>query len=206
VSVLLCNGDASFHDPDKSPTDYGAYVALTDLHGDGIPDLAASGSSVNVLLGNGDGTFGPRTRFTASALGGVAAFHIHGDRLPNLATTGSESVSVLINDGNWLSAPSRASTGTRPALFGEFRYASSLPRPISLEQTTASSAVISAPSHSVALPARPETASPTHEGLDQFFAASSGRIWSTSLSRATLGVLPAEDLGIEPADELGLPA
>ncbi len=41
-------------------------VAIGDLNGDGIPDLAAAnsgGSTVSVLLGNGNGTFGATTDF-----------------------------------------------------------------------------------------------------------------------------------------------
>src|SRR5262249_58170440 len=69
VSVLLGLGDGSF----LPPTDYATGtdtegIAVGDLNGDGIPDLAATNSdyfgygedsSLSVLLGNGDGSFQP---------------------------------------------------------------------------------------------------------------------------------------------------
>src|SRR5262245_16260891 len=61
VSVLLGNGDGSFQSARGFAT--GARpqsVAVGDLNGDSIPDLAVGNlfsSNVSVLLGNGDGTF-----------------------------------------------------------------------------------------------------------------------------------------------------
>ncbi len=78
-------------------------VAIGDLNGDGIPDLAvanAGSNSVSVLLGAGDGSFGGRRDF---AVGGqpfsVAIGDLNGDGFPDLAVANqrSASVSVLLN-------------------------------------------------------------------------------------------------------------
>lgn len=64
VSILLGDGTGkNFKAATGSPIPVGArptWVAVGDINGDGIPDLAVSNSSdstVSILLGNGDGTF-----------------------------------------------------------------------------------------------------------------------------------------------------
>jgi hypothetical protein len=71
VTVLLGNGDGTFQAPLTSvirgQSDFPESVAIGDLNGDGIPDLAVTEefvdpqmglvSAVDVLRGNGDGTF-----------------------------------------------------------------------------------------------------------------------------------------------------
>ena len=66
---LSGNGDGTF----RAAVDYGAgeqpySIAMGDLDGDGVLDLATANSNsnnVSVLLGNGDGTFRPALYFVA---------------------------------------------------------------------------------------------------------------------------------------------
>lgn len=88
-------------------TELRAYsMAVGDLNGDGIPDIAAANfisKSVAVLFGNGDGSFGPVQNFAAGAgSNAVAIGKLNGDGLPDLAVTNQEtgSVSVLLGNGS----------------------------------------------------------------------------------------------------------
>jgi len=86
-------------------------VAVGDLNGDGVQDLAVANfgvcedwcfsSSVSVLLGNGDGSFQAARTFGAG-LGpwSVAVGDFNGDGTPDLAVANwnSNNVSVLINN------------------------------------------------------------------------------------------------------------
>jgi hypothetical protein len=113
VSVLLGNGDGSFH----SPVRYAAgladprSVAVGDFNGDGIPDLAVTNypnlggiPSVNVLLGNGDGSFRGGGVYAAGASPvAVAVGDFNGDGRPDLGVANqfAGDVSLLLNDGVW---------------------------------------------------------------------------------------------------------
>jgi hypothetical protein len=116
VSVLLGNGDGTF----QGAVSYGVGagplgVAVGDFNGDRIPDLAvadlyASPGIVSVLLGNGDGTF--QSAMTVGAgdyAADVAVGDFNGDGLPDLAVANgldpSGTVSILLNQGNWSTAP-----------------------------------------------------------------------------------------------------
>lgn len=99
--VFLGNGNSTF----QSGIYYAARaVLLTDLNGDGHPDLVgtAAPGQIQVLLGNPDGTFASPTIVTdfpaADVLGGVGDFN--GDGLPDFLLITPVGVAVALGQGN----------------------------------------------------------------------------------------------------------
>ena len=80
-------------------------VAVGDLNGDGIPDLAAANggsNNVSVLLGKGDGSFEPAVNFDAGVSpSNVVIADINGDGRPDIA--------VLVNQNLTASTPGAVS-------------------------------------------------------------------------------------------------
>jgi hypothetical protein len=123
ANVLLGRGDGTFQTPVSYPVG-GAPTAMVvgDFTGDGLPDLAVSyRSGVSVLLGRGNGTFAPAMNFAV----GSNPFNLtEGDFAGNgrldLAVTNlnSNTVSVLVNDGNWPQYGTFAFSGLTQAIAG----------------------------------------------------------------------------------------
>jgi hypothetical protein len=103
----LGNGDGTFQPARAYAGAFGRSLAVKDLNGDGIADLAvASGGGMRVLLGNGDGTFQTTSISYIAGTGpwGMAAGDLNGDGLPDLVVanlSANSGVSILINDGKW---------------------------------------------------------------------------------------------------------
>ena len=107
VSALLGAGDATFGlgpgSPLKGEIDT-SDVAIGDVNGDGLPDLAAvalSTDTVLVHLGTGGGGFGGPTAFGTKVdrPAQIVVADMTGDGRRDLVVAGSGSVAVLVGDG-----------------------------------------------------------------------------------------------------------
>jgi hypothetical protein len=110
VNVLLGNGDGSFQP--AQILDVGKYpesVAISDLNGDGKPDIIVAnlgGNDISVLQGNGDGTFKTQQTFaTGYGPPSVVASDLNGDGKPDLVVSNAgsyfspgQTVSVLLGN------------------------------------------------------------------------------------------------------------
>lgn len=111
VLILLGNGDGSFHKGQLVPAGWNPLaLAVADLNGDGIPDLAvanpkcpdgSANSCIAVLTGNGNGTFQRPQFFSLDSQGAttLTVADFNGDGKPDVAAPNSvtRTISVLLN-------------------------------------------------------------------------------------------------------------
>jgi len=134
ISIFLGNGNGTFTQAAGSPISVSTpyvtdAIAVADINGDGIPDIAAANdgyeygaSSVTVLLGNGDGTF--TTVSASSTVGegpvGIIAGDFNGDGKPDLATANfyDGTVTVLLGNGDGTFTQAASS----PIIVGSFPW------------------------------------------------------------------------------------
>jgi hypothetical protein len=107
VAVLLNTGTGAgtFAAPVVYSVAGADQVAVADLNGDKLPDLAVAGNEPTVLLNVGKGAFAAPVGYTGvespGNASGVAAGDLNGDGKPDLAfVSGDTAMSVLINTGN----------------------------------------------------------------------------------------------------------
>jgi hypothetical protein len=108
ANVLLGNGDGTFRIAATIPLDRApSFVLITDINGDGKPDVLISAFSYStraliVLLGRGDGTFQPRFDVTTDGTSYFDIGDINGDAKKDIvALTGSiNSGPVALRLGN----------------------------------------------------------------------------------------------------------
>lgn len=112
VSVLLGNGDGTFHATPEFPVGQNPRsLASADLDGDGLPDLVTAddgSNTVSVLLGNGDGSFGAPSFDTGDRPIAVAIADLDADGWQDLAVANTSwahaglagSASVLLGNGD----------------------------------------------------------------------------------------------------------
>jgi hypothetical protein len=133
VGVLIGNGDGTFQEAktyDSGGLGGTTALVVTDVNGDGKPDIlvgdncpgnCTGNGSFGVLLGKGDGTFQPSVTYNLTGIGGVediVVADLNGDGKPDLAIVGNGIDSWLNNgDGTFQFADSYPTTGNTRQVF-----------------------------------------------------------------------------------------
>ena len=118
ISILMGNGDGTFHNPVQYPAAVGTNsLTVADLNADGIPDIVVANSdtfhvttgALNVFIGKGDGTFQTATTYDFGlGASSVAVADLNGDGKVDLAVStfdcstvpGPDSVSIFLGKGD----------------------------------------------------------------------------------------------------------
>ena len=125
ITVLIGHGDGTFGITGYQVNDNPYYVAVGDVNGDGVLDLAVphrtggtTNDSVAVLLGNGDGTFqDPTFLWGFNDAWGAAVGHFDDDPYADLAVTSRLLHRMTVLPGNahaTFGPPTHYSTGSYP--------------------------------------------------------------------------------------------
>jgi cysteine-rich repeat protein len=117
LSVLLGDGFGGFSRlPDVELAQVTSVVAVGDLDGDGILDLASSLSEIDrieVFRGLGDGSFAPLVTIPVIDPDSLVIVDLNGDKLLDLASTSDTGVAVFLNNGaGGFLGPRRSETGS----------------------------------------------------------------------------------------------
>jgi FG-GAP-like repeat len=121
VNILLNNGDG-FTESASYPIVEANSIAVADINGDGIADLAVAGSvSVYVLIGNGDGTFQQPVDLGVQAKTLIAG-DFNGDGRMDLALAAKQVLILLGNGDGTFGSPIASQTGDRAVVLsaGDF--------------------------------------------------------------------------------------
>jgi hypothetical protein len=123
VTILLGNGRGGFRRASGSPIDVDAVeyvprsIAVADLDGNGVPDVAVVADNVAVLLGNGKGGFraAADSPFPISAPYQVVAGDFDGNRKIDLAVPSAQGVTILFQTRSAPAAVRSRKRSARPA-------------------------------------------------------------------------------------------
>jgi len=148
VSILLGNGSGRFSAASGSPVTVGTNpraVALGDLNGDGLTDLAVAngaGDSITVLPGNGNGTFGAAVTLangSGTTPAGIVITDLDNDGRPDLAVadSGNAKAGIYLNTTTFPPTTISLSVGAASLGFGNLDIgATSSPLTASVGVTT----------------------------------------------------------------------
>jgi hypothetical protein len=104
VTVLLNRGAGRFGAPRAYPTEWSPDpIAVGDLNGDGVPDLAGAGwEVVSVMINRGDGSFGRGVEYEAKGASDLALGDLNGDDKLDVVVVNEpvNTMWVFLNNGD----------------------------------------------------------------------------------------------------------